>query len=60
MMRSRKKGIMANKSTKFIGPIKKANFLGAQVNRIYKKNEKYIGTSISRLQPHLMYNEILV
>ena len=39
MMRSRKKGIMANKSTKFIGPIKKANFLGAQVNRIYKKNK---------------------
>lgn len=60
MMRSRKKGIMANKSTKFIGPIKKANFLGAQVNRIYKKNEKYIGTSISRLQPHPIYNEILV
>ena len=59
MMRSRKKGIMANKSTKFIGPIKKANFLGAQVNRIYKKNEKYIG-SISRLQPHPMCNEILV
>ena len=41
MIRSRKKGIMANKSTKFMGPIKKANFRGAQVNRIWKGVKKF-------------------
>ena len=37
IMRSRKNGRIAKRSTKFIGPIKNWNFLGEQANRIWKE-----------------------
>ena len=41
MMRSRKNGKMANRSTRFMAPKKNCTFLGAQVKRICKVKKRY-------------------
>jgi hypothetical protein len=42
MMRSRKKGMMAKRSTRFMGCAKKTSLRGAQTKRIYEKKKKKI------------------